>query len=383
MKKKEWIRKSALAALGIVLAAEIAMMVREEGKGEARAESVYAQGEYVKTLEGIQSPFADVVDVVMPCVVGVSNRARTYSIISGQTDVIEQATGSGVMITTQGHVVTNYHVIEGANDVQVLSNGQYLQAEIVGYDELTDLAVLRVTEDVNLPAVKMGDISQVRVGDWAIVIGNPLGKQFADTVTIGVVSALNRELEGTSIVKMMQTDAAINSGNSGGGLFNTKGELIGIPSLKYSSNGVRDAASIEGIAMAIPVDVVKPIVESLIQFGKVTRPKLGISVITLRGSEEPTDGLIPAGVLVTSVSQDSPAQKGGLCQNDIILKMDGERIMLHTDLINRIAVRSAGEQITLTVCRIPGIENLTVQDKVPIGEILEIPITLELPQERT
>lgn len=383
MKKKEWIRKSALAALGIVLAAEIAMMVREEGKGEARAESVYAQGEYVKTLEGIQSPFADVVDVVMPCVVGVSNRARTYSIISGQTDVIEQATGSGVMITTQGHVVTNYHVIEGANDVQVLSNGQYLQAEIVGYDELTDLAVLRVTEDVNLPAVKMGDISQVRVGDWAIVIGNPLGKQFADTVTIGVVSALNRELEGTSIVKMMQTDAAINSGNSGGGLFNTKGELIGIPSLKYSSNGVRDAASIEGIAMAIPVDVVKPIVESLIQFGKVTRPKLGISVVTLRGSEEPTDGLIPAGVLVTSVSQDSPAQKGGLCQHDIILKMDGERIMLHTDLINRIAVRSAGEQITLTVCRIPGIENLTVQDKVPIGEILEIPITLELPQERT
>lgn len=383
MKKKEWIRKSALAALGIVLAAEIAMMVREEGKGETRAESVYAQGEYVKTLEGIQSPFADVVDVVMPCVVGVSNRARTYSIISGQTDVIEQATGSGVMITTQGHVVTNYHVIEGANDVQVLSNGQYLQAEIVGYDELTDLAVLRVTEDVNLPAVKMGDISQVRVGDWAIVIGNPLGKQFADTVTIGVVSALNRELEGTSIVKMMQTDAAINSGNSGGGLFNTKGELIGIPSLKYSSNGVRDAASIEGIAMAIPVDVVKPIVESLIQFGKVTRPKLGISVVTLRGSEEPTDGLIPAGVLVTSVSQDSPAQKGGLCQNDIILKIDGERIMLHTDLINRIAVRSAGEQITLTVCRIPGIENLTVQDKVPIGEILEIPITLELPQERT
>ena len=130
--------------------------------------------------------------------------------------------------------------------------------------------------------------------------------------------------------------------------------------------------------MAIPVDVVKPIVESLIQFGKVTRPESGISVVTLRGSEEPTDGLIPAGVLVTSVLQDSPAQKGGLCQNDIILKMDGERIMLHTDLINRIAVRSAGEQITLTVCRIPGIENLTVQDKVPSGEILEIPITLRI-----
>ena len=383
MNKKDGLRKCALIALGIVLAAEIVMIVRENGSVPAQAESAYAQGEYVQTLEGIQSPFADVVDIVMPCVVGVSNRARTYSIISGQTDVVEQATGSGVVITTQGHVVTNYHVIEGASDVQVLSNGQYLQAEIVGYDELTDLAVLRVTEDVELSAVKMGDIGQVRVGDWAIVIGNPLGKQFADTVTIGVVSALNRELEGTSIVKMMQTDAAINSGNSGGGLFNTKGELIGIPSLKYSSNGIQDAASIEGIAMAIPVDVVKPVVESLIQYGKVTRPKLGISVVTLRGSEEPTDGLIPAGVYVSAVSPGSPAQKSGLRESDIILKMDGERIMLHTDLINRIAVHSEGDVITLTVCRIPDIEKLTVQDKVPAGEIFDISITLELPQERT
>lgn len=107
----------------------------------------------------------------------------------------------------------------------MLSQGRYLKTEIVGYDELTDLAVLRVMEDIELPAVKMGDMSDVRVGDWAIVIGNPLGKQFADTVTVGVVSALNRELESSSIVKMLQTDAAINSGNSGGGLFNTRGEL--------------------------------------------------------------------------------------------------------------------------------------------------------------
>ena len=317
----------------------------------------------------------------MPCVVGVSNRANTFNMISGQTELIEQATGSGVVVTTQGHVVTNYHVIEGANDVQVLSQGRYLKTEIVGYDELTDLAVLRVMEDVHLPAVKMGDIAQVRVGDWAIVIGNPLGKQFADTVTVGVVSALNRELEGSSIVKMLQTDAAINSGNSGGGLFNTRGELIGVPSLKFSSNGKDDVASIEGIAMAIPVDVVQPVVNSIIQYGRVTRPKLGISVITIRGSDKPTVGFIPAGVYVSSVSPGSAAEKAGIKPNDIIIRMDGKRITLHTDLTNRLAAHAAGDVVALTVYRIPGLEKLTLQDAIPAGEELELTITLEMPSQ--
>ena len=283
-------------AAGALLMGTLAAILFIGNGAESEARTVYAQGEYVASLAGTASPFADVANVVMPCVVGVSNRANTYSIISGQTELVEQATGSGVVVTTQGHVVTNYHVVEGASDVQVLWQGQYLKAEIVGVDELTDLAVLRVMEDVALPAVRMGNAQDVRVGDWAIVIGNPLGKQFADTVTVGVVSALNRELEGSSIVKMLQTDAAINSGNSGGGMFNTRGELIGIPSLKFSASGSRGVASIEGIAMAIPMDVVQPVVNSLIQYGKVTRPKLGISVMTLRGSEEPTEGSLPAGV---------------------------------------------------------------------------------------
>ena len=344
---------------------------------------VYAQGEYVQALEGVASPFADVAKTVMPCVVGVSNRASTYSIISGQTQLVEQSTGSGVVITTQGHVVTNYHVIEGASDVQVLWQGQYLKAEIVGVDELTDLAVLRVLEDVTLPAVKMGDAQNVRVGDWAIVIGNPLGKQFADTVTVGVVSALGREIEGSSFVKMLQTDAAINSGNSGGGMFNTKGELIGIPSLKFSSSGNRGIASIEGIAMAIPMDVVQPVVGSLIQYGKVTRPKLGISVMTLRGSEEPTRGMIPAGVYVSAVTEGSPAQRAGIQAHDIIIRVDHERVMLHTDLTNHIAAKKPGDSVELTVYRIPGIDELTVQDKVPEGREIDFTVELELPAETT
>ncbi len=378
MDQREVLRKMAFTALGLVLAIEIVAIA---GADAQPAESVYAQGEYVQTLDGAKSPFSDVVQAVMPCVVGVSNRANTFNMISGQTELTEQATGSGVVVTTQGHVVTNYHVIEGANDVQVLSQGRYLKTEIVGYDELTDLAVLRVMEDVHLPAVKMGDIAQVHVGDWAIVIGNPLGKQFADTVTVGVVSALNRELEGSSIVKMLQTDAAINSGNSGGGLFNTRGELIGIPSLKFSSNGKDDVASIEGIAMAIPADVVQPVVNSIIQYGRVTRPKLGISVMTIRGSDKPTVGLIPAGVYVSSVSPGSTAEKAGIQPNDIIIRMDGKRITLHTDLTNRLAAHAAGDVVELTVYRIPGLEKLTLQDAIPAGEELEFAITLEIPSQ--
>ncbi|MDO5378246.1 MAG: trypsin-like peptidase domain-containing protein [Clostridia bacterium] len=374
-RRKGGILLAAAAALGLIAATA--------ANGPLEARSVYAQGEYVQALEGTRSPFADVVDVVLPCVVGVSNRANTYSIISGQTELVEQATGSGVVITTQGHVVTNYHVVEGASDVQVLWKGQYLSAEVVGVDELTDLAVLRVTEDVTLPAVKMGDPSAVRVGDWAIVIGNPLGQQFADTVTVGVVSALGRELEDSAIVKMLQTDAAINSGNSGGGMFNTRGELIGIPSLKFSSGGSREIASIEGIAMAIPMDVVQPVVSSIIQYGKVTRPKLGISVMTLRGSEEPTDGFIPAGVYVSAVTSGSPAQQAGVRADDIILRVDGERIMLHTDLTNRVAAKAAGDSVRLTIYRIPGLSELTVQDRVPKGETIEVDVELQLPAETT
>lgn len=341
-------------------------------------QSVYAQGEFVEPLDGTLSPFAEVADAVMPCVVGVSNRANTFNLISGQTQLIEQATGSGVVITTQGHVVTNHHVVKGASDVQVLWQGRYLSAEIVGVDELTDLAVLRVTEDVSLPAVLMGEPDQVRPGDWAIVIGNPLGKQFADTVTVGVVSALNRELEESPIVKMIQTDAAINSGNSGGGMFNTKGELIGIPSLKFSASSQSDMASIEGIAMAIPMDVVKPVVTSIIQYGKVIRPRLGIAVMTMRGAQEPKEGVLPAGVYVSAVEEGGAAYRAGIQKDDIILKIDGIRVMQHTDMTNRIASQTAGQTIRITVYRIPGLAELTFQDRIPEGKMLDIDVELEL-----
>ncbi|MBP3656883.1 MAG: trypsin-like peptidase domain-containing protein [Clostridia bacterium] len=376
-------RRSGLrmAALVVTIAAAVGMTLRS-GSGTG-SRTVYAQGEYVETIQGAGSPFTEVADRVTPCVVGVSNRANSYSIISGTTQLIEQSTGSGVVITTQGHVVTNYHVVEGANDLQILWKGQYLSAELVGADEMTDLAVLRVTEDVALPAVRMGNPEEVRAGDWAIVIGNPLGMQLADTVTVGVISAVNRELDDTTIVKMIQTDAAINSGNSGGGMFNTNGELIGIPSLKFSASGRSGIASIEGIAMAIPMDVVQPVVSSIIQYGKVTRPKIGISVMTIRGSDELKRGEIPSGVLVSAITEGSPAEAAGIHSGDIITRVDGQRVTMHTDLMNVIAMKQAGEEVRLTVYRIPGLESLTIQDSIPEGEEIEVAVRLELPAQRT
>ncbi|MDO5300847.1 MAG: PDZ domain-containing protein, partial [Clostridia bacterium] len=138
-----------------------------------------------------------------------------------------------------------------------------------------------------------------------------------------------------------------------------------------------------GIAMAIPMDVVQPIVNSLIQYGKVTRPKLGISVMTLRGSEEPTEGRIPAGVYVSAVTEGGPAAQAGIQADDIIIRVDGERITLHTDLTNRIATKTPGESVTLTIYRIPHLAELTVQDRVPKGEEIEVTVELQLPAENT
>ena len=240
------------------------------------------------------------------------------------------------------------------------------------------MATVLKVDALNLRPVTLGSSAELIVGDQVAAIGNPLGT-LTSTLTVGYVSAMDRIVttEGSQI-NMIQTDAAINSGNSGGGMFNTRGELIGIPSLKFSASSKEGIASIEGIAMAIPMDVVKPIVNSIIQHGKVTRPRLGIAVMTMRGTEEPKFGELPAGVYVSQVEEGSPAYRAGLLPDDIILEVDGERVKLHTDLTNRIAVRSAGDTIRLKIYRIPGLANLTFQDRIPAGEMIELSVELEI-----
>jgi len=285
---------------------------------------------------------------------------------------VEQAFGSGVVISVQGHIITNYHVIANARAVVVIADGKEYDAYIVGYDILTDLAVLHAP-DADLPAAVMGDSDAERVGNWAIVIGNPLGQMFVDTVTVGVLSATGREVQG-SLVRMMQTDAAINSGNSGGGLFNTRGELIGIPSMKFISTSPSN--SIEGIGMAIPINVAKPIVASIIEHGRMLRPRMGIGVATLPGTEKVSPGSLPAGALIDNVAPDSPAAKAGLLPGDIVLSINGSRVRSFTDLIDRVNTRQPGDTVSLEIYRVPGIMSLTHRDAIPDGEVLTVDVTL-------
>ncbi len=331
-----------------------------------------AEGKLLPTLEGIDSPFAQVAQTVMPCVVGVSNKGRVFNLLSGRAESVEQASGSGVVISMQGHIVTNYHVIADARAVSIIAQGQEYDAEIIGYDAPTDLAVLQV-KDADLSAATMGDSDAELVGNWAIVIGNPLGQMFADTMTVGILSATGREVEG-SIVKMMQTDAAINAGNSGGGLFNTKGELIGIPSMKFVSSTLE--TSIEGIGMCIPINVVKPIVASIIEHGRMVRPRMGVGIATIPGAEKGGEGVLPAGVFVNEVSKGSPADKAGLQAGDIILSIEGSRVRSYTDLTDRVNAHLPGDKVKLEIYRVPGIMALTYRDEIPAGEALEIVVTL-------
>ncbi len=370
---KNWLGTIAVAVACLMLGSAAALAWQGNqvtGLGTMPSEPV--QGTTVQPLEGIESPFALVVDAVLPSVVGVSNHGRAFNLRSGRPESVEQGSGSGVVISEQGHIVTNYHVIEGARTISIIAHGQEYEAEIIGSDPLTDLAVLQVTE-AGFPAVSMGDSDQERVGNWAIVIGNPLGQAFADTVTVGIISATGREVEG-AVVNMIQTDAAINAGNSGGGLFNTKGELIGIPAMKFVSTSPEN--SIEGIGMAIPINVAKPIVASIIEHGRMVRPRMGVGIATIEGAETGGPGQLPAGVFINSVSPGSPAEQAGIQEGDIVLAIDGVRVRKYTELTDRVNTHVPGDTVKIQLYRVPGLMNLTMVDNVPEGEVLTVEVTL-------
>ena len=260
------------------------------------------------------------------------------------------ASGSGFILTSDGYVVTNNHVVEGATSVTVkLYNGEEYDAEIVGTDEMNDVALLKI-DATGLQAVTIGDSDQIEVGEEVIAIGNPLG-ELTFTMTAGAVSALDREIntDGKPI-NMLQTDVAINSGNSGGPLFDMNGNVIGITSAKYSGS-TSSGASIEGISFAIPINDALRVIYDLQQYGRVTgRAYLGVTVRDLDGTTASTYGL-PTGPMIQSVEAGGCAEKAGLQQGDIIIGFNGSEIASYTDLVAALNKLKAGDTATITVFR--------------------------------
>ena len=261
------------------------------------------------------------------------------------------ASGSGFILTADGYILTNYHVIENSNSVKVtMYDGASYDATIVGYDESNDIAVLKI-DATGLTPVVLGDSDELNVGDSVVAIGNPLG-ELTFSLTAGMVSALNREVTFSNGLRMslIQTDAAINSGNSGGALFNMYGEVVGITNAKYgSSSSSSGTASIDNIGFAIPIDDVRSIVESIIENGYIVKPYVGVSVTNV-SSESQQLGL-PQGAAVAEVVADSPAEASGLQVNDIITAVNGTAITGSTDLVNTVKGAAIGDELTLSVYR--------------------------------
>ena len=284
--------------------------------------------------------------------------AEIYAAYSNSVACIEVSTsygtgaGTGFVITADGYLVTCYHVIDGATDIAVtFPDGSSYEATLVGGDEDNDIAVLKIDASGLTPVV-LGDSSLLQVGDSVTAIGNALGT-LSNTTTTGIVSALDRAItmsDGT-VINVLQTDCTINSGNSGGPLFNQYGEVIGIVNAKYSSSGYGSEATIEGIGFAIPYADITGKISDLMQYGYITgKPYLGITVSTVTPLDAQRYNMV-VGAYVNSVAEGSCAETAGLQTGDIITAVDGEEITTYEELVNAKNSRSAGDTMTLTIYR--------------------------------
>ena len=280
--------------------------------------------------------------------VGITTSITTTNIFGLKTQ--GAAAGSGFILSDDGYILTNHHVIDKATKVTVtMYDGTAYDAQIMGYDQANDIAVLKIDAEGLTPVV-LGDSDLVNVGDSVIAIGNPLG-ELTFSLTSGVVSALDRQVtfSGGISMDLIQTDAAINSGNSGGALFNQYGEVVGITNAKFSSSSSSGAASIDNIGFAIPMNTVMPLVKSIIETGAVTKPYIGVTVAGV--SEEAQIYGLPAGASVQMIEEGSPAEKSGLQINDIIIKADDEEITNSAELVKYISGVEPGTEVALTVYR--------------------------------
>jgi len=290
---------------------------------------------------GTVSPVVPIAEKVSPSIVAISLKTRTRDFFGRVYE--GQGTGSGIIIDKQGHIITNNHVVEGANDIIViLHDGKELEATLIGRDSQTDLAVIKVDAD-NLTVAELGDSSALKVGELAVAIGSPMGTEYAGSVTAGIISGLNRTVSiGDDSIKLIQTDAAINPGNSGGALVNSEGKVIGINTIKFAETRV------EGMGFAIPINEAKPIIEDLINNKKVLRPYLGIQGITI-SKEEAEEYKLTQGVYVRLVIPGSGADAAGVRRGDIITKIDDKKVLTIEDLIAEIQKHKVGDTVKIEV----------------------------------
>src|SRR5881396_1347943 len=254
-------------------------------------------------------------------------------------DLEQQSVGSGFILSTDGYILTNSHVVDDASEVLVkLTDKREFRAKVIGTDKRTDVAVLKI-EASGLPKVTIGDPEKLRVGEWVCAIGKPFGLE--NTMTAGIVSAKGRDLPQENLVPYIQTDVAINPGNSGGPLFNMRGEVVGINSLIYSRTG-----GYMGLAFAVPIDIAMNTVKQLQEKGRVTRGRIGVQIQEVTKEAADAFGLKQAqGALVNSVEKDGPAAKGGVESGDIIVKVDSREVKTSNDLRRIITAVRPGTKV--------------------------------------
>ena len=329
---------------------KIAAVQKETGKqnaGGTVSGRPLASGEYLTPGEVYEQN----VDAVVAVTVQVEDYDNYGRPVTGFSS------GTGFFISPDGYVITNYHVIEGGTEVTVTTHdNEEFTAEIIGYEANNDLAVLKVAGE-NLPCVTVGSSSDLMVGDQVVAIGNVLST-FASSLTVGYVSGVDRVVDTQGVaMNMIQTDVAINSGNSGGPLFNMKGEVVGITTAKFSGQS-SSGVSIEGIGFAIPMDDVNGMIEDLRNFGYVTGAYLGVLVLDVDASAQYYG--IPAGAYVESVTEDGAAQRGGILAKDIITEVGGYPVTSVSDLTRVLRKFSAGETVSVEVYRSGQMKTLSV-----------------------
>jgi serine protease Do len=314
--------------------------------------TVYYKTTPLSTTAGSLS-VTEIAKKVGPAVVGVSVKTADSTDQFGFPVDGEEGMGSGIIFNEDGYILTNYHVVDGASKITVIfNNKKEVGAKVVNYNSDLDLAVIKVTENVKMPAVaEFGNSKDVQVGEPVVAIGNPLGKELLGTVTAGVISAANRQIQvGNSTQTLLQTDAAINPGNSGGALVNEFGQVIGINSSKISESGV------EGLGFAIPIDVVKPQINSLL------KPILliGISCRDIT-SDIAKRYNMPEGVYVAQVQQYSAAEKAGIQAGDVIVKFDGKEVKTTSSMNTLKSSHKSGDVVSIQVYRDGKYMNLTLK----------------------